>query len=110
MKSYSLAIVGAGPTATYVLERFAANALNHLCFHDLTIHVFDPSGEFGAGAVHSPSQPRTSPLNRIAGQLTFAADETNQMTTAMLPEVLRPDFHLWCQAQLAATGDGRFDV
>ncbi|HEX2091048.1 MAG TPA: FAD/NAD(P)-binding protein [Longimicrobiaceae bacterium] len=110
MRSYSFAVVGAGPTATYVLERFAANALKNLRFHDLTIHVFDPSGEFGAGAVHSPSQPETSPLNRIAGQITFAADETNRMTAAILPETLRPDFHHWCHAQLAVTGDARFDL
>lgn len=110
MTRYALAVVGAGPTGTYVLERFAANALDGLRFHDLTLHVFDPTGEFGAGAVHSPRQPETSPLNRIAGQIAFAADETNRAAGAILPESLRPDFHGWCRAQLAATGDTRYDL
>lgn len=107
---YALAVVGAGPTATYVLERLAANVMAGLRFRDLAIHVFDPGGEFGAGAVHSPTQPETSPLNRIAGQITFAADETNGAAGAILPEALRPDFHHWCRLRLAETGDARFDL
>lgn len=107
---HALAVVGAGPTATYVLERLTANVLAGLRFRDLAVHVFDPGGEFGAGAVHSPTQPETSPLNRIAGQITFAADETNAMAGAILPEALRPDFHHWCRLQLGETGDLRFDL
>jgi uncharacterized NAD(P)/FAD-binding protein YdhS len=49
-------------------------------------------------------------LNRIAGQITFAADETNRATEAIMPERLRPDFHRWCQERFAETGETHFDL
>jgi hypothetical protein len=73
-----------------------------------TRHVFDPTAEFGAGSVHSPSQPTTSPLNRIAGQIGFGADETNVRARTVLPPAARPDFITWCQDRYARTGDERF--
>ena len=42
----------------------------------LEVRVFERTGEFGAGQAHSPAQARTSYLNRIACQVSFAADES----------------------------------
>ncbi|XXX81455.1 FAD/NAD(P)-binding protein [Sorangium sp. So ce134] len=104
---YRLAIVGAGPSCTYVLERLASHLSRGRRFR-LAINVFDPTGEFGAGSVHSPSQPITSPLNRIAGQIGFGADETNVRARTLLAPAERPDFITWCRERHASTGDERF--
>lgn len=105
---WALAIIGAGPTCTYAVERLAANLYSGLRFSELQVHIFDPSGEFGAGAVHSPSQSPTSPLNRITGQISFSADESNSATSALLPPTQRPDFHTWCRRRYDETGDDLF--
>lgn len=106
---HHLGIVGSGPSCTYLVERIAAELAAYDSFH-LHLHVFDPSGEFGAGAVHSPRQPVSSPLNRIAGQLAFGADDTNEAAAALLPEEERIDFLAWCTQQYRRTADPRFDL
>ncbi|GAA3112102.1 FAD/NAD(P)-binding protein [Streptosporangium carneum] len=105
-----LAIVGAGPTCTYVLERLAALVTGKELTAPLEIVVYDLSGEFGSGQVHSPRQTTTSYLNRIVGQVAFAADESVVDAGPLLPDVERPTFLGWCRAKFAATGDPVFDV
>jgi FAD-NAD(P)-binding len=106
---FVLAIVGAGPSSTYVLERLAATVAN-LEDHALEIHIFDKSGQFGAGQVHSTRQPVTSYLNRIVGQVTFAADESVEDAGTLLDPEQRPTLHEWCQRRYAQTGDATFNL
>lgn len=107
---FSLAIVGGGPNSTYALERLAVMVAKHADGIALDIHVFEKTGEFGAGWVHSPTQPVTSMLNRIVGQLAFAADESNDAADGLLPSNQRPTFLEWCRQKYAETGDDVFNL
>ncbi|MFD5567582.1 FAD/NAD(P)-binding protein [Streptomyces cadmiisoli] len=110
MRSHRLAIVGAGPSCTYVLDRLAATAKAAAGPVQLEIHVFDRAGQFGAGQTHSPDQPVTSVLNRIAGQVAFAADESVVGAGPLLPREERPTLHEWCRTRFEETGDPVFDL
>lgn len=110
MSLVTLAIVGAGPSCTYALERLAALAQAAGGPVPLEIHIFDASGQFGAGQVHSPQQPVTSFLNRIVGQVSFAADETVEQAGPLLAPELRPTLLEWCQGRFRETGDPLYDV
>ncbi|WDZ85848.1 FAD/NAD(P)-binding protein [Micromonospora cathayae] len=106
-----LGIVGGGPWCLYALERLAAE-LPHVRLPEGGVHVtvFDRTGRFGAGAAHDDRQPRTSYLNRVASQLSFAADESNRDARHLLPARLRPTFVEWCQARYKTTGDEQFNL
>ncbi|MFD7164766.1 FAD/NAD(P)-binding protein [Streptomyces violascens] len=110
MTPITLAVVGAGPSCTYVLDRLAATARAAVGQLSLDVHIFDRSGKFGAGQVHSPDQPVTSFLNRIVGQVSFAADESVVDAGPLLPRQDRPTLLEWCRAKYAATGEKTFDV
>lgn len=103
-----LAIVGGGPTCTYAMERLAATADRLGAGTELEIHVFDRGGQFGAGQVHSVHQPATSFLNRIVGQVAFAADESVPAAGPLLDAELRPTLLDWCRQRYAETGDPVF--
>lgn len=107
---FRLAIVGGGPRATYAVERVSAG-LRHLPA-DVALHVtvFERTGEFGAGLAHSPTQPRTSFLNRIACQIGFAADEHTPGAVDLRPRAQRPTLLEWCRRQHALTGDPDLDL
>lgn len=105
-----LAVIGAGPSATYVMERLAATADSLGEGTSLEIHVYDRSGHFGDGEVHSAEQPTTSFLNRIVGQVAFAADESVSDAGPLLPRDLRPTLHEWCRTKFDETGDPSFDL
>ncbi|WP_406171531.1 FAD/NAD(P)-binding protein [Streptomyces sp. NBC_00996] len=109
MSPICLAIVGGGPYCTYAMERLAASvaARNGAA---LDIHVFDRTGQFGAGGVHSPLQAPTSFLNRMADHVSFGADESNEVAGALLPERDRPSLYAWCRRKFAETADPRFDI
>lgn len=104
-----IAIVGGGPMCTYALERLAALLLEVKVPVKLRISVFERTGRFGAGEAHSDIQSPTSYMNRIAGQIAFAADETNLDSSKLLPKSLRPTFLEWCLRKYAETGDDRFN-
>lgn len=106
----SLALVGGGPSSTYVLDRLAATALAAQGPLALDVHVFDRSGQFGAGQVHSPDQPFTSFLNRIVGQVAFAADESVADAGPLLDSADRPTLLQWCRARFLETGDPAYDL
>jgi hypothetical protein len=107
---HHVAIVGGGPRCVYALERLVAYlSLRRPSRGRVTISVFEKSGEFGAGEVHSYTQPSTSYLNRVVGQVGFAADETViDRGQHLLPAELRPTFSEWCREQYARTGDRQF--
>lgn len=105
-----LAIVGGGPSCTYAMERLAATAAVLPDDTELDIHVFDRTGQFGAGQVHSARQPVTSFLNRIVGQVAFAADETVIGAGPLLPQEQRPTLYEWCRKRFEETGDDTFDL
>ncbi|MGQ4516193.1 FAD/NAD(P)-binding protein [Streptomyces sp. DW26H14] len=105
-----LAIVGGGPTCTYVLERLAALVRAQDTSVPLEIVIYDLSGEFGPGQVHSPDQTRTSYLNRVVGQVAFAADESVVDAGPLLSAAERPTLLEWCRRKFEETGDPRFDL
>jgi len=110
MKEFCVVVVGGGPMCTYALERLAA-LLPHECPPgSARVTVFERTGRFGAGEAHSDLQPATSYMNRVAGQIALAADESNLPATRLLPAALRPTFHEWCRARFERTGDPRFDL
>lgn len=110
MRTVRLAVIGAGPTCTYVMERLAATVPALRGRVALEIDIFDKGGQFGAGAVHSDAQPRTSFLNRIVGQVAFAADESVADAGPLLATDLRPTLYEWCRRKFRETGDPVFDV
>jgi hypothetical protein len=107
-----LAIIGSGPSSTYAMDRLAANlsVLGKAAVVDLEVYVFERSGNFGAGEVHSPKQPKSSFLNRIAGQVSFAADETNVDARYLLAREDRPSLSEWCQRKYKETGDDAYNI
>ena len=108
---YTLAIVGGGPSCTYAIERLAANlSQGDKLSTPLSVIVFDKDGKFGAGSVHDPSQTGSSYLNRIAGQVCFAADDSNVSAGALLDQSLRPVLHEWAQKKYQQSGDEKYNL
>ncbi len=110
MSARRLAVVGGGPSCTYVTERLAATLPQISEQFELEVHIYDKGGRFGDGQVHSAEQPETSFLNRIVGQVAFAADESVQDAGPLLDKNLRPTLHEWCQRKFRETGDAAFDL
>ncbi|QBJ90987.1 hypothetical protein D0Z67_12180 [Streptomyces seoulensis] len=109
-RPYRLALVGGGPRATYALERLSATIDRLGPGQGLEVRVFERTGEFGAGLAHSPSQARTSYLNRIGSQVSFAADETVAGAGPLRPVAERPTLHEWCRRRFESTGHPDFDL
>jgi hypothetical protein len=107
-RDFVLAIVGGGPTCTYVVERIAAVLRRRAPRRGLMVHVYDREGDFGSGQAHSSRQPQTSVLNRICGQISFGADETNP-GVALAPSLAPYEsLHEWCRARFAETADPQY--
>ncbi len=63
MQAYKIAIIGVGPKGLYALERLLAH-FNPLYFEGmLEVHLFEKSGNFGAGQIYDPSQPEYLLMN-----------------------------------------------
>ncbi|WKX73988.1 FAD/NAD(P)-binding protein [Streptomyces sp. XD-27] len=92
------------------MERLAASIAAEDGPMELGIHVFERTGQFGAGRVHSPLQAPTSFLNRVAGHVSFGADESVEDAGHLLPEELRPNLYTWARRKFDETGDPRFDI
>lgn len=107
---FRLGIVGAGPSCTYVVERLAAMTSDLPSGLELRVDIYDKGGRFGAGSVHSTDQPKTSYLNRIVGQVAFAADESVEGAGRLLSPSERPTLHEWCKSKFEETGDPAFDL
>jgi hypothetical protein len=108
--TFTLAIIGGGPRCVYALERLAATCAHRKRLDALNILIFEQSGQFGDGQSHSSRQSRTSLLNRIASQVSFAADETVVGATSVRPLEDRPDLYEWCRRRFEITGETDFDV
>ena len=95
----SVAVVGAGPRGTGVLERLCASAPELLApGSDLTVHLVDPSPP-GAGRVWRTAQPPELLMNTVASQVTLFTDETVDCSGPIRPG---PSLYEWARA----TGDG----
>ncbi len=99
---HSVAIVGAGPRGTSVLERLSAYAAT-VPDRTLHVHVCDDA-EAGPGEIWDPEQPRELLLNATARQLTLFTDET--IGAARVRN--GPDLYEWTQliAQRVGLGGG----
>lgn len=71
----AIAIVGAGPRGTSVLERICASAAELSPGARLTVHVIDPAPP-GAGQVWRTAQPTELLMNTVASQVTLFTDES----------------------------------
>ena len=75
---FEIALVGCGPNGTYALERLCVLAKRSA--KPMKIHVFERTGDFGAGWVHSPHQKGPTP--RLCD---VAASFWNHPSAAFLP-------------------------
>ncbi|MFG2533200.1 FAD/NAD(P)-binding protein [Streptomyces sp. NPDC048516] len=71
----ALALVGAGPRGTSVLERICASAAELAPGARLTVHVIDPAPP-GAGQVWRTAQPPELLMNTVASQVTLFTDDS----------------------------------
>ena len=72
---HEIAIIGAGPTASMLLERIAANALSLLQGHSLRIHLIDPH-RAGTGRVWRPDNHSLLWMNSLAEDVTLFTDNS----------------------------------
>ncbi|WP_329424969.1 FAD/NAD(P)-binding protein [Streptosporangium sp. NBC_01495] len=73
--SASIAVVGAGPTGTCLVERICANAADLLGWPSLDVHVIDPHPP-GGGRVWRHDQPDLLWMNSTAADVTLFTDES----------------------------------
>ncbi|MEU1513128.1 FAD/NAD(P)-binding protein [Streptomyces sp. NPDC005811] len=110
MTTHCVVVVGGGPMSTYALAHLAAVLPDAPPAGPVRIVVFERGGRAGAGEVHSDAQPPTGYLNRVAGQIAFAPDESSDPPRKLLPRQLRPTFQEWCAERHARTGHPDFDL
>lgn len=110
MTSHCVVVVGGGPMCTYAMAQLAAVLPDAPPARPVRIVVFERGGRAGAGEVHSDAQPPTGYLNRVAGQIAFAPDESSDPSRKLLPRALRPTFQEWCAERHAATGHPDFGL
>lgn len=93
----SVAVVGAGPRGTSVLERLCASAPELLPpGARLTVHVVDPAPP-GAGRVWRTAQPADLLMNTVACQVTLFTDESVDCSGPVRPG---PSLHEWAAGEL----------
>ncbi|MDN3020523.1 FAD/NAD(P)-binding protein [Streptomyces sp. S.PB5] len=93
----SVALVGAGPRGTSVLERLCASAPELLPPGSrLTVHVVDPAPP-GAGRVWRTAQPAELLMNTVACQVTLFTDESVDCSGPVRPG---PSLHEWSGGEL----------
>ncbi|MGY0023689.1 FAD/NAD(P)-binding protein [Streptomyces sp. YJ-C3] len=98
---FSLAIIGAGPRGTSVLERLTASADDLLpAGARLTVHVIDPYPP-GAGAVWRTDQAPELLMNTVASQVTLYTDESVDCSGPIRPG---PSLYEWAARHDTALG------
>ncbi|MEV0642227.1 FAD/NAD(P)-binding protein [Streptomyces sp. NPDC050619] len=107
---HHIAVVGGGPMCTYALAHLASTLRGRSLTSSVRITVFERGGAPGAGEVHDDRQATTSYLNRVAGQIAFAPDESNMPPVRLLPKPSRPTFLEWCREKYASTGHPDYDL
>ncbi|MFF3983664.1 FAD/NAD(P)-binding protein [Streptomyces sp. NPDC001797] len=91
----SVALVGAGPRGTSVLERLCASAPELLPpGRRLTVHVIDPDPP-GPGRVWRTTQPAELLMNTVASQVTLFTDASVDCAGPVRPG---PSLHAWAAA------------
>lgn len=91
----AVAVVGAGPRGTSVLERLCASAAELLPpGARLTVHVVDPSPP-GPGRVWRTAQPSELLMNTVASQVTLFTDESVDCAG---PVLRGPSLYEWAAA------------
>ncbi|TLS47254.1 FAD/NAD(P)-binding protein [Streptomyces montanus] len=94
----SVALVGAGPRGTSVVERLCASAPELLTPGTrLTVHVVDPSPP-GPGRVWRTDQPAELLMNTVASQVTLFTDDSVECAGPIRPG---PSLHAWADGELA---------
>ncbi|NUR40478.1 MAG: FAD/NAD(P)-binding protein [Streptomyces sp.] len=95
--SLSLAVVGAGPRGTSVLERLCASAPELLPPGvELTVHLVDPAPP-GAGSVWRTSQSPELLMNTVACQVTLFTDDSVDCSGPIRPG---PSLYEWAAGEL----------
>ncbi|MFJ9346103.1 FAD/NAD(P)-binding protein [Streptomyces sp. NPDC101237] len=95
----AVALVGAGPRGTSVLERLCASAPELLPpGARLTVHVIDPAPP-GPGLVWRTTQPADLLMNTVAGQVTLFTDDSVECSGPVRPG---PSLHEWAAGELDA--------
>ncbi|KOV71105.1 FAD binding domain-containing protein [Streptomyces sp. MMG1121] len=93
----SVALVGAGPRGTSVLERLCASAPELLLPGvRLTVHVIDPAPP-GPGRVWRTAQPAELLMNTVASQVTLFTDASVDCAGPVRPG---PSLHEWADGEL----------
>ncbi|SFE81147.1 FAD/NAD(P)-binding protein [Streptomyces mirabilis] len=93
----SLAVVGAGPRGTSVLERLCASAPELLPpGARLTVHMVDPSPP-GPGRVWRTAQSPHLLMNTVASQVTLFTDDSVDCSGPVRPG---PSLHTWAGGEL----------
>ncbi|MFI0728305.1 FAD/NAD(P)-binding protein [Streptomyces sp. NPDC021225] len=102
---HAIAVVGAGPRGTSVLERLCASAPELAPGARLTVHMVDPSPP-GAGRVWRTAQPGELLMNTVASQVTLFTDASVECEG---PVRTGPSLHEWVAARGLAPGLGPDD-
>ncbi|MER5827068.1 FAD/NAD(P)-binding protein, partial [Streptomyces mirabilis] len=93
----ALAVVGAGPRGTSVLERLCASAPELLPpGARLTVHMVDPSPP-GPGRVWRTAQSPHLLMNTVASQVTLFTDDSVDCSGPVRPG---PSLHTWAGGEL----------
>ncbi|WP_225097159.1 FAD/NAD(P)-binding domain-containing protein [Streptomyces sp. CoH27] len=93
----SVALVGAGPRGTSVLERLCASAPELLpAGVRLTVHVIDPAPP-GPGRVWRTAQPAELLMNTVASQVTLFTDESVECAGPVRPG---PSLYEWADGEV----------
>ncbi|MFI1335937.1 FAD/NAD(P)-binding protein [Streptomyces sp. NPDC020845] len=92
---HAIAVVGAGPRGTSVLERLCASAPELAPHARLTVHMVDPSPP-GAGRVWRTAQPGELLMNTVASQVTLFTDASVECEG---PVRTGPSLHEWVAAR-----------
>ncbi|MFE2443309.1 FAD/NAD(P)-binding protein [Streptomyces sp. NPDC059426] len=103
--SHAIAVVGAGPRGTSVLERLCASAPELAPGIPLTVHLVDPSPP-GAGRVWRTAQPDELLMNTVASQVTLFTDASVECGG---PVRTGPSLYEWVAARGLAPGLGPDD-
>ncbi|MFF7474896.1 FAD/NAD(P)-binding protein [Streptomyces sp. NPDC008092] len=99
----SVALVGAGPRGTSVLERLCASAPELLPpGRRLTVHVIDPAAP-GPGRVWRTTQSAELLMNTVASQVTLFTDDSVACAGPVRPG---PSLHTWAAGTGATAGTG----
>ncbi len=91
MRPLSLALIGAGPTASSLLERLAASAPELLAGRSLQVHLIDPH-RAGTGRVWRPDLHPLLWMNSMAEDVTMFTDESVHIAGPIRPG---PSLHEW---------------